>query len=163
MSRGLNLALLTALRSHDQGEQLSALRSLKNDIVGHVQKKEKWIEEGVLEPIVNILDTSRAAAKPGRRDSRSHAQPSPRSLVGEESARLQALQIVASLANGNDHIFNMRACSLLMLFFLQAALPSSLLFMQPAPCLPFYPTYHLTTTHRKSLLLPSGPALILLR
>lgn len=105
MSRGLNLALLTALRSHDQAEQLSALRSLKNDIVGHVQKKEKWIEEGVLEPIVRILDTGRSTAKPSRRDSRSHAQPSPRSLVGEESARLQALQILASLANGNDHIF----------------------------------------------------------
>lgn len=104
MSRGLNLALLTALRSHDQGEQLSALRSLKNDIVGHVQKKEKWVEEGVLEPIVRILDTRRSAPKPSQRDSQSHGQPSPRSLAAEESARLQALQILASLANGNYHV-----------------------------------------------------------
>lgn len=103
MSRSANLSVMTGLGSHDQGEQLSALRSLKNDIVGHVQKKERWIEKGVLEPIVRILLTSRPAAKPSRIDSRGPAQLSPRLLTAEESIRLQALQILASFANGNGH------------------------------------------------------------
>lgn len=99
MSHPPNMALSSALLSHDRDEQLSALRSLKNDIVGHVQKKEKWIEAGVLEPIVKILEASRSATKTPRRDSRGHSN-SPRSLVGDEAVRQQALQILASFANG---------------------------------------------------------------
>lgn len=33
----------------------SALRSLKNDVVGHLQKKEYWVQAGVLSPIVAII------------------------------------------------------------------------------------------------------------
>ncbi|KAK7746923.1 hypothetical protein SLS53_002111 [Cytospora paraplurivora] len=95
MARVTNLALL----SHDRGEQLSALRALKNEIVGHVQNKEKWIENGVLEPIVRILDTSRSSASIGSKDSQGWAQ-SAKPLTGEEAVRLQALQVLASLANG---------------------------------------------------------------
>lgn len=95
MARVTNLALL----SHDRGEQLSALRALKNEIVGHVQNKEKWIENGVLEPIVRILDTSRSSASIGSRNSQGWAQ-SAKPLTGEEAVRLQALQVLASLANG---------------------------------------------------------------
>ncbi|KUI67789.1 hypothetical protein VM1G_03453 [Cytospora mali] len=88
-----------ALLSHDRSEQLSALRALKNEIVGHSQRKEKWIENGVLEPVVKILDTSRSATNLNGKDSRSRASSS-KSLTGEESVRLQALQVLASLANG---------------------------------------------------------------
>ncbi|KAJ0125097.1 armadillo repeat protein [Diaporthe amygdali] len=90
---------ITALLSHDQDEQLSALRTLKNEIVGHDQKKEKWIENGVIEPVVKVLDSSRSSPSTNGKDSRSRIPPS-RSLTGEESVRLQALQILASLANG---------------------------------------------------------------
>lgn len=100
MSRPPSEVLSAALLSQDQAEQLSALQSLKNDIVGHVQKKEKWIEAGVLESVVKILDTSRSDAQPSRRGSRGHALPSSRSLTAEEAVRLQALQTLASFANG---------------------------------------------------------------
>lgn len=100
MSRGPDLAILTALLSHDQGQHLSALGSLKNEVVGHGQKKEKWIKDGVLEPVVKILGTSRNSAKSSRRDSRNHIQSSSRVLTGEEAMRVQALQILASFANG---------------------------------------------------------------
>lgn len=99
MSHPPNMTLLSTLLSHDRDEQLSALRTLKNDIVGHVQKKEKWIEAGVLEPIVKILEASRSATKSSRRDSRGHVN-SPRPLTGDEAVRQHALQIIASFANG---------------------------------------------------------------
>lgn len=94
--------LITALSSHDQEEQLSALRTLKNDIVGHDQKKEKWIENGVIELVVKVLDCSRFPSSTNGNDSRSRLPPS-RTLTGEESLRLQALQILSSLANGTAH------------------------------------------------------------
>ncbi|ROW03805.1 hypothetical protein VMCG_05460 [Cytospora schulzeri] len=95
MARVTNLTLL----SHDRGEQLSAWRALKNEIIGHKQRKEKWIENGVLEPVVKVLNTSRSTTSINGKDSRGRAPPS-RPLTGEEAVRLQALQILASLANG---------------------------------------------------------------
>lgn len=100
MSRAPNVALFAALQSHDQGEQLAALRSLKNDIVGHVQKKEKWIEAGVLEPVVKILNNSRSATS-HRRNSQGYTRPSASGLLSaDEDVRSQALQVLASFANG---------------------------------------------------------------
>lgn len=99
MSRAPNVALTAALQSQDQDEQLAALRSLKNDLVGHVQKKEKWIEAGVLEPVVKILNNSRSAAS-HQRNSQDHTRSSPDLLSAEENVRSQALQVVASFANG---------------------------------------------------------------
>jgi hypothetical protein len=89
-------AIRTA-RSH--AEQAAALRSLKNEITGHVQKKERWIEQGILEPIVKILQTSRAAANQNGKDFRG-INTQPRSLTDEEHVRLHALQLLAIFANG---------------------------------------------------------------
>lgn len=91
---------ITALLSPDQEEQLSALRSLKNEIVGHDQKKEKWIENGIIEPVVKMLESSRSSPSTNGKDSSRGRIPPSRPLTGEESVRLQALQILASLANG---------------------------------------------------------------
>lgn len=91
---------MATLLSDDQAEQLSALQRLKNSIVGHVQKKEKWIEGGVLEPVVRILESSKTAAKSSRRDSRAKLYSSSASLSIDEAVRLQALQILASFTSG---------------------------------------------------------------
>lgn len=91
---------ITALLSPDQEEQLSALRTLKNEIVGHDQKKEKWVENGIIEPVVTILESSRSSPSTNGKDSSRGRIPPSRPLTGEESVRLQALQILASLANG---------------------------------------------------------------
>lgn len=104
MSRAPNVALSAALQSHDQGEQLAALRSLKNDIVGHVQKKEKWIEAGILEPVVKILNTSRSATS-HRRSSSTNTQLYSDALSPEEAVRSQALQVLASFANGTCTLY----------------------------------------------------------
>ncbi|KAI8283175.1 armadillo repeat protein [Colletotrichum sp. SAR11_240] len=79
-------------------EQTSALRALKNDIVGHAQKKEQWARRGVLEPIVKILNAARSPAKVNGKDGAPHG--SPRSISEEETVRFQALQLLASFANG---------------------------------------------------------------
>ncbi|KAI0137327.1 armadillo repeat protein [Xylariales sp. AK1849] len=55
--------------------RLSGLRTLKNEVVGHIQKKEQWIQAGVLGPLVGILDG------------------------GDQAARLQTLHLLASFAN----------------------------------------------------------------
>lgn len=91
---------ITALLSPDLEEQLSALRTLKNEIVGHDQKKEKWVENGIIEPVVKILESSRSSPSTNGKDSSRGRMPSSRPLTSEESVRLQALQVLASLANG---------------------------------------------------------------
>lgn len=148
MARITNLSLL----SHDRGEQLSALRALKNEIIGHSQRKEKWIENGVLEPVVKVLSISRSAITINGKDSRSRV-PSSKPLTGEETVRLQALQILASLANGT--IIPARMFLLIFANFHDQVglrfLPQS---MRLAHCLSYYRTYLRPTTLRKLLLLP---------
>ncbi|POS72331.1 armadillo repeat protein [Diaporthe helianthi] len=91
---------ITDLLSPDQEEQLSALRTLKNEIVGHDQKKEKWVENGIIEPVVQILESSRSCPSINVKESSRGRMPASRPLTGEESVRLQALQVLSSLANG---------------------------------------------------------------
>ncbi|KAI1083891.1 ARM repeat-containing protein [Whalleya microplaca] len=77
-------------------DQIAALRYLKNDVVGHVQKKEQWLQHGVLRPIVRIIapDASQLGGKDARQPFLTLA-----SLTDEDTAKLQALQLLASFAN----------------------------------------------------------------
>ncbi|KAJ4014856.1 hypothetical protein NW766_005173 [Fusarium irregulare] len=79
-------------------ERTSALRALKNEIVGHVQRKEQWIGLGVLDPIVTILVDATPSSKPTGKDSRSPQTQRP--LSEDEGMRLQAIQLIACFANG---------------------------------------------------------------
>lgn len=100
MARVQSPPILSQIRvARSYGEQSDALQALKNEIIGHVQKKEKWVEAGVLEPVVKILASSRTPAKLNGKESRSHVSPT-RPLSEDETARLHALQLLASFANG---------------------------------------------------------------
>lgn len=79
-------------------EQTAALQALKNEIVGHVQRKEEWVSVGVLEPIVRSLALTRAPLKTNGKDTRQLATMRP--LSEEDSVKLQALQLVSSFATG---------------------------------------------------------------
>lgn len=79
-------------------ERTSALRALKNEIVGHVQRKEQWIGLGVLDPIVTTLVDATPSSKPTGKDSRS--PQTQRRLSEDEGMRLQAIQLIACFANG---------------------------------------------------------------
>ncbi|KAF5004662.1 hypothetical protein FDECE_8849 [Fusarium decemcellulare] len=99
MARSQSPPILAQLRSaRTLPEQTAALRALKNEVVGHIQKKELWIGLGVLDPIVRTLASARSPVKPNGKDSRFPLAQRP--LSEDESVRLQALQLVASFANG---------------------------------------------------------------
>ncbi|KAK2592752.1 hypothetical protein QQS21_009556 [Conoideocrella luteorostrata] len=99
MARPQNSPILTQLRSAKTlPEQAIALQALKNEIVGHVQKKEEWIGFGVLDPIVRTLASNRSPSKVNGKDV--SIQLLPRPLSDEDSVKLQALQLIASFANG---------------------------------------------------------------
>lgn len=79
-------------------EQTAALKALKNEIVGHAQKKEEWIRVGILEPIVTSLSGGRPPAKLNGKDAGAVADFRP--LSEEDAVKLQSLQLLASFANG---------------------------------------------------------------
>ncbi|KAM0333921.1 hypothetical protein ACHAQA_000938 [Verticillium albo-atrum] len=90
------LAYIHNARSY--AEQTSALRSLKNDIVGYARKKEAWVTLGALQPIVRILQSSRLPSKANGAPKQPPADL--QTLDEEENVRLQALQVLSSFANG---------------------------------------------------------------
>lgn len=99
MARSQSPPILGQLRNaRTLPEQTVALRALKNEIVGHIQKKELWVGLGVLDPIVRTLASSRSPGKLNGKDARLPVVQRP--LSEEEGVRLQALQLVASFANG---------------------------------------------------------------
>ncbi|KAK0634885.1 armadillo-type protein [Bombardia bombarda] len=117
------LAHLRGARNHL--ELGAALRALKDEIIGHAQHKEKWVELGVLDHLVKIIQADRFAAaaaaaaattrptgkETARRSSSSSSGYSgqqqqllqllqTRDLTSDELVRLQSLQLLASFANG---------------------------------------------------------------
>lgn len=87
--------------------QVAALQNLKNEIVGHEQRKELAVTHGIVKPLAGLL---RAEAKKGGK-RRKHARNGDGSgLFGEtagledwtieDELRFQATLVVGSLANG---------------------------------------------------------------
>ena len=96
-------SILSELRSASSpANHIAALRALKNEIIGHDQKKQTWIGLGVLNPIARILNTHKGNGKRKNRDVQGNrAQSKQRGYRSdEEEARLQAVIIVGSLARG---------------------------------------------------------------
>jgi hypothetical protein len=90
-------------------ELLVALKQLKNDIIGHEQKKESAVREGVVELLVKGL----AKAGKSRGKKRSFLPGSPSSFATtqsdseplsesdrEDHVKLQCVFIITSLAHG---------------------------------------------------------------
>ncbi len=133
--------LLSARSYADQGE---ALRALKNETVGHVMKKEKWVELGVLRPIVRVIMPERPTNWPagdGRADRQdirgaahkrqsSSAQPVA-DLEADGLARLQALELLGIFASGTFCFWLGSSASRLCSDTLQVALHFSRRSMLP--------------------------------
>ena len=103
MTRPSTPPILSELRSASSpASQIKALRQLKNEIIGHDQKKQMWVGLGILAPLVRILNTYKGDGK--RRARNSDGEGRRRSTkevrTEEEEARLQAVIIVGSLAHG---------------------------------------------------------------
>lgn len=82
-------------------EQISTLRALKNEIVGHPLKKESAVSQGVLEPVVRITYNKSAGKQDGKAHDHSFAA---RPMQEEELLRLQGLQVLASMALGSSSL-----------------------------------------------------------
>ncbi len=103
MTRPSTPPILSELRSASSpASQVAALRALKNEVIGHEQKKEMWVGLGVLAPIARILNTHKGNGKRRHRDVNNSANNSKQKggRSDEEEARLQAIIIVGSLAHG---------------------------------------------------------------
>ncbi|KAI1633919.1 armadillo repeat protein [Biscogniauxia mediterranea] len=77
-------------------DRIAALRYLKNDVIGHVQKKEQWVRQGVLPPIVSIVASGDLELSGKETPRRFLTLPA---LTDEDTAKLQALQLLASFAS----------------------------------------------------------------
>ncbi|KAI9844512.1 MAG: hypothetical protein M1838_002160 [Thelocarpon superellum] len=85
--------------------QLSALKTLRNEVIGQDQRKEAWIAAGIITPLVKTLTPSRTGGKRRSREVNGGPGPSPadESIVPEEEeSRLQATIIIGSLAQGGS-------------------------------------------------------------
>lgn len=86
--------------------QVNALRNLKNEIVGHDQRKELALKHGVVKPLAGLLRTE--ARKGGKRrrggmnGNSSLGRDTDRAPEWntEDELRFQATLVVGSLANG---------------------------------------------------------------
>lgn len=76
-------------------EQLTALRIIKNDIIGHTQKKEEWMRHGILALLFSYVHAIE--------DRRPDFLPS--AFANQDEMILQTLNLLASFANGMPILF----------------------------------------------------------
>ncbi|KAH0541875.1 hypothetical protein FGG08_003680 [Glutinoglossum americanum] len=103
MTRPAVAPILTQIRNPSSlGSQVSALKALKNELIGHEQKKEMWIGLGIVIPIVHLLGHSKTSGKRRSRELNGTGIYSQivQDKPDEDEARLQATIIVGSLAYG---------------------------------------------------------------
>jgi armadillo repeat-containing protein 8 len=100
MARPSTPPILAQIRnSKSPTEQIDALRALKNEIIGHQQKKEMWVGLGVVEPIVRMMTSNKAQGKQNGKE-RYDRRFTSESLSEKEMVRLQALCVIGSIAHG---------------------------------------------------------------
>ncbi|KAI1766619.1 ARM repeat-containing protein [Hypoxylon sp. FL1150] len=92
----LNSQSMLAKLDSTTPERLSALNYLKNEVIGHTQRKEDWLRHGVVRPIVRIIASSTLRTTEG--DAPSSFSNGP-AFTDEDNVKLQALQLLASFAN----------------------------------------------------------------
>lgn len=82
-------------------EQIANLKGLKNEIVGHALKKEMVVTMGLVEPVVRLcFNKSVPKNQDGKAHDHSYAIRPSQEEEEEEILRLQALQVLGSLAYG---------------------------------------------------------------
>ncbi|KAI0451543.1 armadillo repeat protein [Xylaria acuta] len=98
-------------------DRVAALRRLKNDVIGDVQKKTLWVQHGLIPHIVKLLLSDDSGRNANGKETR---QPFlvPDTITVDEAARLQALQLLASFANAGP--------AFLLPLFAAGALPAVL-------------------------------------
>ncbi|KAL4885966.1 armadillo repeat protein [Aspergillus karnatakaensis] len=101
MTRAVTPPILLQLQNADTlSSQAAALRDLKNETIGHDQRKEAWVRLGLIPILANIL----AARNLGGRSAEGKTGYKYRELSGSkeeaDDACLQAIILLGSLAQG---------------------------------------------------------------
>lgn len=104
MTRASPPPLLAELQNPQSTEaQIIALRKLKNEVIGHDQRKESWITWGIVPILSRILVTRQASGKKGG-SVELNGQKELGRVRGiqsaEDEACLQAIILVGSFAQG---------------------------------------------------------------
>ncbi|EFR03412.1 armadillo repeat protein [Nannizzia gypsea CBS 118893] len=95
MTKVVSPQLLDDVRNADStAGRIAALRSLKNDIIGHNQKKQAWTELGILPLLSDVLMSRRGVARKPEFHSPKQNQ------TEEDEMCFQAITIIGSLALG---------------------------------------------------------------
>ncbi|KAF3483521.1 armadillo repeat protein [Arthroderma uncinatum] len=95
MTKVVSPRLLEDVRNADSpAARIAALRALKNDIIGHHQKKQAWTEIGILPLLSDVLSSRRGVGKKADYDSPRQHQ------TEEDEMCFQAITIIGSLALG---------------------------------------------------------------
>lgn len=95
MTRAAAPPILLQLQSSESvPSQVATLRALKNELIGHDQRKEAYVAAGIIPALIQVLVTHR----PGKVDHSGSARVYHASE--EADACLQAILIVGSLVQG---------------------------------------------------------------
>ncbi|EER37308.1 armadillo repeat protein [Histoplasma capsulatum H143] len=107
MARAATPQIISDIQNPDStASRIEALRLLKNDIIGHDQRKEAWIGWGIIPLLSQILAGRRGAGKKttgGEVNGHTRRQHLARSRSGrsdDDEVCLQAILIIGSLAQG---------------------------------------------------------------
>lgn len=95
-------------------ERISALKQIKNDIIGHERKKEAVIRNGIVELLVTALGSGKSKGKKrslssieAGRTNRLQVSNSVEDWDVEDQLRLQTVLVVTSIAHGEDPSFGL--------------------------------------------------------
>lgn len=100
MTRAAAPPILLQLQSAESASsQITALRTLKNELIGHDQRKETYIVEGIIPALAQVL-TSRWPGTAEFNELASHQGRFTPKAPEDYEACLQAILIVGSLAQG---------------------------------------------------------------
>ncbi|KAI0388988.1 armadillo repeat protein [Xylariaceae sp. FL0594] len=93
--------VLAQLNGGSPSDQISALRLLKNDVIGDIRKKTLWVRHGILPHIRRLLSSRASGADTAESRARGTTQPS--NFFGDDGAdqsiQLLALQLLGAFAN----------------------------------------------------------------
>lgn len=87
-------------------EQTGLLRHLKNEVIGDVRSKEKWVNQGILQSLVHLLQQKSTAQSPSGLGNKEAYTPISQAadLPDDDRVRLLALQLIASFAKGTLYL-----------------------------------------------------------
>lgn len=77
--------------------QITALKHIKNGLIGYAENKEQFLRHGLVDALINVLA---AASRTRSKSKGTQAATSSSTLLDEDEVRLQVLLLLGSLING---------------------------------------------------------------